>query len=67
MPRGVSMYFCVVTRDTVDSCRPQHFGDFTQHQRPHRHFAVLEKMPLAVDDRLRYAQYGVESLLYVLD
>src|SRR5215212_7306894 len=34
---------------------------------PHGDFAVLEKMALAVDDRLRHAQDGVEALLHVLD
>ena len=42
-------------------------GDLAQHQRPHRDFAVLEEMPLAVDDRLRHAQDRVEALLHVLD
>ena len=35
--------------------------------KPHRNLAVLEKVPLPVDDRLRYAKYGLESLLHVLD
>src|SRR6202007_2608699 len=41
--------------------------DLAQHQRAHRDFAVLEEMALLVDDRLRYAQNGVEALLHVLD
>ena len=42
-------------------------GDLAQHERPHGDFAVLEEMPLAVDDRLRNAQDGIEALLHVLD
>src|SRR5882672_2431604 len=42
-------------------------GDFAQHERPHPDLAVLEKMALAVDDRLRHAQDRLESLLHVLD
>ena len=34
MPRAVSMYFLVVTRDTVDQCRLEVSADFVQHQRP---------------------------------
>src|SRR5690349_3201262 len=45
----------------------QRIGDFPQHQRSHADFTVLEEMPLAVDDRLRYAQYRLEALLDVLD
>src|SRR5712691_11779610 len=41
--------------------------DFAQHQRPHPDLAVLEKMALTVDDRLRHAQDRLESLLHVLD
>src|SRR6266513_161211 len=41
--------------------------DFAQHERAHPDFAVLEKMALSVDDRLRHAQDGLESLLHVLD
>ena len=67
MPRGVSMYFCVVTREMVDSCRLERVGDLAQHQRPHRDLAVLEEVALAVDDRLRDAQDRVEALLHVLD
>ena len=43
VPRGVAMYFCVVTREIVLSCRPSVVGDLAQHQRPHRHLAVLEE------------------------
>ena len=67
MPRGVTMNFCVVTREMVDLVQAERVGDLAQHQRPHRHFAVLEEMALAVDDRLRHAQDGVEALLHVLD
>ena len=67
MPRGVSMYFCVVTREMVDSCRPTRLGDLAQHQRAHGDLAVLEEVLLPVDDRLRDAQDGVEALLHVLD
>src|SRR6266700_732159 len=42
-------------------------GDLAQHQRPHRDLAVLEKVPLPVDDRLRHAQNRFEPLLHVLD
>src|SRR6185295_849677 len=42
-------------------------GDFAQDQGAHGDFAVLEEVALAVDDRLRYAQDGVEALLHVLD
>src|SRR5713226_8591601 len=42
-------------------------GDLAQHQGPHRDLAVLEEVPLPVDDRLRHAQNGFEPLLYVLD
>src|SRR5258706_10087592 len=41
--------------------------DFAQHQRPHPDLAVLEKMALTVDDRLRHAQDRLEPLLHVLD
>ena len=67
VPRGVAMNFCVVTREMVLSCRLRVRGDLAQHQRAHRDFAVLEEMALAVDDRLRHAQDGVEALLHVLD
>src|SRR5205807_4828115 len=46
---------------------PERLRNLAQHQRPHRDFAVLEEMALLVDDRLRYAQDGVEALLHVLD
>ena len=42
-------------------------GDFAQHQRAHCHFAMLEEMPLPVDDGLGHAQDGLETLLDVLD
>src|SRR5258706_1987369 len=45
----------------------QRVRDLPQHQRAHRDFTVLEKVALAVDDRLRDAQDGVEALLHVLD
>ena len=45
----------------------QDFGDLAQHHRPHRHFAVLEEVALAVDNRLRYAQDRLEPLLNVAD
>ncbi len=41
--------------------------DFAQHQRPHADLAVLEKMALTVDDRLRHAQDRLEPLLHVFD
>ncbi len=47
--------------------QPQFVGDFAQHQRPHRQFAVHEETLLALDDGVGHAQYGVEALLYVLD
>ena len=47
--------------------QPERVRNLAQHQRPHRDFAVLEEMALLVDDRLRYAQDGVEALLHVLD
>ncbi len=53
VPRGVSMYFCVVTREIVDSCRLEHVGDLAQHHRAHRDLAVLEEAALPLDDRLR--------------
>jgi hypothetical protein len=66
MPRGVAMYFCVVTRETVDSCS-RALGDLAQGERPHRHLAVLEELALAVDDGLRDPLDRVEALLHVLD
>src|SRR5689334_532877 len=42
-------------------------GDLPQDQRPHSDLAVLEEVPLAVDDGLRHAQDGLEALLDVLD
>ena len=47
--------------------QPERGGDLAQHERPHRDLAVLEEVALAVDDRLRHAQDGVEALLHVLD
>src|SRR2546427_10897790 len=47
--------------------QPERLRYLAQHQRPHRDFAVLEEMALLLDDRLRYAQDGVEALLHVLD
>ena len=47
--------------------QPKSLGDLAQHQRTHRHFAMLEEMPLPVDDRLGHAQDRVEALLHVLD
>src|SRR3989454_409150 len=47
--------------------QPERLRNLAQHQRPHRDFAVLEEMALLLDDRLRYAQDGVEALLHVLD
>ena len=45
----------------------QRVGDFAQHERAHRDFAVLEEVALPVDDGLRYAQDRIEPLLHVLD
>ena len=47
--------------------QPQRFGDLAQYQGPHRDFAVLQEVALAVNDGLRHAQYGFEALLHVLD
>ena len=47
--------------------QPQCVRDLAQHERAHCHFAVLEEMPLAIDDRLRYAQDRLEALLHILD
>ena len=66
MPRGVAMYFWLVTRETVDSCRPN-IGNFAKHQRPHRHLAMFEKLALALDDGLRHTMNGIETLLDILD
>jgi hypothetical protein len=61
------MYFCVVTRDMVDSCRPSVSAISRSTKRPHRHFAVVEELALTVDDSLRHAQDRVKPLLHVLD
>src|SRR5258705_3718789 len=45
----------------------QSICDLAQHQRPHPDLAVLEEVPLPVDDGLRHAQDGLEPLLDVLD
>ena len=67
VPRGVDMYFCVVTREMVLSCTPSTSAISRSTMGAHRHVAVLEEIALAVDDRLRNAQDGVEALLHVLD
>jgi hypothetical protein len=46
---------------------PEHVGDFAQHHRAHATSPCSRKVALPVDDRLRYAQDGVEALLHVLD
>ena len=56
VPRGVAMNFCVVTREMCLLVQAERRGDLAQHERPHRHLAVLEEVALAVDDRLRHAQ-----------
>src|SRR5512145_508232 len=47
--------------------QPERGGDLAQDQGPHRDLAVLEEVALAVDNRLRHTQDGVEALLHVLD
>src|SRR5262249_27661076 len=42
-------------------------GDLAQHQRTHGDLAVTEEVVLAIDDRLRNPQDGVEPLLDVAD
>ena len=59
------MNFCVVTREMV-LVQAERGGDLAQHERPHRHFAVLEEVALAVDDGLRDSQDRVEALLHIL-
>ena len=41
--------------------------NFTQDQRTHCDLAVFEKVGLSIDYCLRYAKYGLETLLHVFD
>ena len=66
-PTGVAMYLLLVTRETVDSCRPSSVGDLAQAERLHRHRAELEEVLLALQDRLGDHQDRREALLDVLD
>ena len=44
------MNFCVVTRKWSVHCKADRLGNVAQYQRTHRHFAVLKKTCLAVND-----------------
>jgi hypothetical protein len=44
------MYFAVVTREIVDSCRLSSSAHPAQHQRLHRDRAAVKKFLLAPDD-----------------
>ena len=65
-PTGVAMYLLLVTRETVDSCRPSSLGDLAQAERLHRHRPELEEVLLALQDRLGDHQDRREALLHVL-
>ena len=67
MPRGVRHVLLRGHARDGGLVQAQRLGDLAQHERAHRHLAVLEEVPLAVDDRLRHAQDRLEALLHVLD
>ena len=45
----------------------QFVGNFAQHQRTHRHLAVIEKVALPLDDGLRYPLNRLEALLHIFE
>ena len=41
-------------------------GDFPQGERAHGYLAMIEELPLLVNDRLGHPEYGIEPLLDIL-
>ena len=45
--------------------QPKNIGDFSEYQRSHGHFAMIKKLALPVDNRLRHSKDCVKTLLHV--